>query len=48
MPVLQLLGLPKCSQDIQEEIKYLQESISKTRESRGYQVKLEVKFSVVW
>ena len=44
---LQLLGLPDCPQDIQENIRSLQEVVNKKRESRGYQVKLEIKFRVV-
>ena len=40
---LQLLGLPKCPEDI----KSLQE-VNNKRESRGCQVKLEIKFSPVW
>ena len=44
---LQLLGLPDCPQDIQENIRSLQEVVNKKRESRGCQVKLEIKFSVV-
>ena len=42
---LQLLGLPNCPQDIEENIRSLQEVVNKKRESRGYQVKLEIKFS---
>ena len=42
---LQLLGLPHCPQDIQENIRSLQEVVNKKRESRGCQVKLEIKFS---
>ena len=44
---LQLLGLPKCPEDIQENIRSLQEGVNKNRESRGCQVKLEIKFSIV-
>ena len=44
---LQLLGLPDCSQGIQENITSLQEAVNKKRESRGCQVKLEIKFSAV-
>ena len=44
---LQLLGLPDCPQAIQENIRSLQEVVNKKRESRGCQVKLEIKFSVV-
>ena len=43
---LQLLGLPYCSQDIQKNIRSLQE-INKKRESRGCQVKLKIRFSIV-
>ena len=45
---LQLLGLPDCPQDIQENIRSLQEVVNKKRESRGCQMKLEIKFSVVY
>ena len=41
---LQLLGLPNCSQAIQENIKPLQQVLKK-RKSRGCQVKLEIKFT---
>ena len=44
---LQLLGLPKCLDDNQENIRSLQE-VNKNRECRGCQVKLEIEFSVVW
>ena len=44
---LQLLGLPDCPQDIQENIISLQEVVNKKRESRGCQVKLEIKFNFV-
>ena len=44
---LQLLGLPKCPQDIQENIRSLQEVVNKNRACRGCQVKLEIKFSIV-
>ena len=44
---LQLLGLPNCPQDIQENIRSLQEVVNKKRESRGCQVKLKIKFDVV-
>ena len=43
---LQLLGLPDCSQDAQQNIISLQEVFNKG-ESRGPQVKLEIKFSLV-
>ena len=42
---LQLLGLPDCPQNIQENIRSLQEVVNEKRESRGCQVKLEIKFS---
>ena len=45
---LQLLGLPDCPQDIQENIRSLQEVVNKKRESRGCQVKLEIEFDVVY
>ena len=41
---LQILGLPKCPKDIQKNIRSLQEVVNKNRESRGCQVKLEIKF----
>ena len=44
---LQLLGLPDCPQDIQQNIRSLQGVVNKKRESRGCQVKLEIKFSYV-
>ena len=44
---LQLLGLPESPQDIQQNIRSLQEVVNKKRESRGCQVKLEIKFGVV-
>ena len=42
---IQLLGLPDCPQGIQENISSLQEVVNKKRESRGCQVKLEIKFT---
>lgn len=42
---LQLLELPKCPQDIQKNIAYLQEVINKNRESQEHQVKLDIHFS---
>ena len=42
---LQLLKLPKCPQDIQENVKFMLEAINKTRENQGCQVKLEIEFS---
>ena len=45
---LQLLGLPECPEDIQENIRSLQEIVNNKRESRGCQVKLEIKFSYVY
>ena len=41
---LQLLGLPDCPQAIEKNIRSLQVVINKKRESRGCQVKLEIKF----
>ena len=41
---MQLLGLPICSEDIQENIRSLQEVVNKKRESQGCQVKLGIKF----
>ena len=43
--MLQLLELPKCPQDIQKNIAYLQEVINKDRESQEHQVKLDIRFS---
>ena len=45
---LQLLGLPYCPEDIQENIRSLQEVVNKNRESRGCQVKLKIVFDVVY
>ena len=42
---LQIIRLPSCPQDIQENISSLQEVVNKKRESGGCQVKLEVEFS---
>ena len=42
---LAVLGLPKCPEDIKKTISSLQEVINKNRESRGYQVKLEITIS---
>ena len=42
---LQLIGLPECPEDIQENIRFLQEVVNKNRASRGCQVKLKIKFS---
>ena len=42
---LQLIGLPDCPQDIQQNIRSLQEVVNKKRESRGCQVKLKITFS---
>ena len=39
---IQVLGLPKCPEDIQENIRSLKEVVNKKRESRGCQVKLEI------
>ena len=44
---LQVLGLPEFPEDIQENIRSLQEIVNNKRESRGCQVKLEIIFSVV-
>ena len=41
---IQILGLPKCPLDIQENITSLQEVVNMKRESRGYQVKLEISY----
>ena len=40
---LQLLRLPICPQGIQEIIRSIQKAVIKKRESRGYQVKLEIR-----
>ena len=45
---LQLLGLPECPEDIQENIISQQEVVNKNRESRGCQVKLKIVFDVVY
>jgi len=42
---LQYLSLSRCLQDIQENIRSLQEVVNKKRESRGCQVKLAIRFS---
>ena len=39
---MQILGLPDCPQDIQENIRSLQEVVNKKRESQGCQVELEI------
>ena len=44
---LQLLELPVCPQGVKENIISLQEVVNKKRKIRGYQVKLEIKFSAV-
>ena len=41
---LELLGLPKCPEDIKKTISSLQEVINKNRESRGCQVKLRINY----
>ena len=41
---IQILWLPKCPQDIQENIRSLQEVVNKKRESRGCQVKLKISY----
>ena len=41
---LQLLWLPDCPQAIQQNIRSLQEVVNKKRESRGCQVKLEIRY----
>ena len=41
---LQFLGLPDCPQAIQENVRSLQEVVNKKRESRGCQVKLEIRY----
>ena len=43
---LQLLGIPGYPQDVQENIRCLQEVINKKRENRGCYKKLEVKFRI--
>ena len=43
---LQLLGLSQRPQDIQQNIRSLQEVVSKKRESRGCQVKLKIEFEM--
>ena len=44
---LQLLGLPDCPHDIQQNIKFLQEVFNKKRESRRCLVKLQIVFTIV-
>ena len=44
---LQLLGLPDCPEGVQENIRSLQEVVNDKRESRGFLVKLEIKFDVI-
>ena len=44
---IQLIGLPECPKGIQENIRSLQEVVNKNRASRGCQVKLKIKFSIV-
>ena len=41
---IQVLWLPICPQDIQENIRSLQEVVNKKRESRGCQVELEISY----
>ena len=41
---LELLGLPKCPEDIKKGISSLQEVINKERESQGCQVKLMIAY----
>ena len=43
--ILALLELPKCPEDVKKTISSLREVINKNRESRGYQVKLEITIS---
>ena len=45
---LKLLGLPYCSQAVQENVTFLKEIVNKKRESRGCQVKLEIDFCYVY
>ena len=45
---LQHLGLPGCPQDIQKNIISLQEVVNEKRESRGFLVKLEIKFDYIF
>ena len=45
---LQLLGFLQCPEDIQENIRPLQEVVNKNRASRGCQVKLEIKFDYIY
>ena len=45
---LQLIGLPKCPQATQENIRSLQEVVNNKRASRGCQVKLEIEFYYIW
>ena len=43
--ILALLELPKCPEDVKKTISSLREVINKNRESRGYQVNLEITIS---
>ena len=43
---LQLITLPSCPEDIQEDIISLQEVVNEKRESRGCLVKLEIEFDI--
>ena len=42
---LQFLSLPYCPQGVQENVASLQEAVNKKRDSRGYQVKLEILYT---
>ena len=44
---LHFLGLPDCPQGIQDNVLSLQEAVNKKRESREFQVKLEINFGYV-
>ena len=44
---LRLLGLPKCPENIKENIRSLQKVVNKKRASRGCQAKVEIKFEVI-
>ena len=44
---IQVLGLPECSQEIQENLRSLQEIINKKRESQGCLVNLEIKYGYI-
>ena len=42
---LQYLGLPQCSEDVQKNIRFLQQVINERRGRQGCQMNLKIKFS---